>query len=45
LIESRQTKDDLKLPTDDQLLAQIKVGFDEGKDLVVKKKSIKMVYL
>ena len=35
LTESRHTKDDLKLPTDEQLLAQIKAGFDEGKDLVV----------
>ena len=35
LTKSGQTKDDLKLPTDEQLLAQIKAGFDEGKDLVV----------
>lgn len=35
LTESGGTKDDLKLPTDDSLLKQIKEGFEEGKDLVV----------
>ncbi|MFS7959301.1 putative ribosomal protein L2, domain 2 [Helianthus anomalus] len=35
LTESGGTKDDLKLPTDDSLLTQIKDGFNEGKDLVV----------
>ncbi|KAG1326574.1 Eukaryotic translation initiation factor 5A [Cocos nucifera] len=35
LTESGNTKDDLKLPTDETLLAQIKDGFAEGKDLVV----------
>ncbi|KAG6551184.1 hypothetical protein Mapa_007420 [Marchantia paleacea] len=35
LTESGDTKDDLRLPTDDQLLTQIKEGFGEGKDLVV----------
>ncbi|XP_076889579.1 eukaryotic translation initiation factor 5A-like [Bidens hawaiensis] len=35
LTESGGTKDDLKLPTDDTLLTQIKDGFNEGKDLVV----------
>ncbi|KAJ0674299.1 putative ribosomal protein L2, domain 2 [Helianthus annuus] len=35
LTESGGTKDDLKLPTDDTLLTQIKDGFAEGKDLVV----------
>ncbi|KAK9271575.1 hypothetical protein L1049_001936 [Liquidambar formosana] len=29
------TKDDLRLPTDDNLLMQIKAGFGEGKYLVV----------
>ncbi|URE45606.1 saccharopine dehydrogenase, partial [Musa troglodytarum] len=35
LTESGNTKDDLKLPTDENLLAQLKDGFAEGKDLVV----------
>ncbi|CAL9185131.1 unnamed protein product [Musa hybrid cultivar] len=35
LTENGNTKDDLKLPTDETLLAQIKDGFAEGKDLVV----------
>ncbi|CAH9119844.1 unnamed protein product [Cuscuta europaea] len=35
LMDNGETKDDLKLPTDDALLAQIKVGFEEGKELVV----------
>ncbi|KAG8093220.1 hypothetical protein GUJ93_ZPchr0012g19195 [Zizania palustris] len=35
LTENGNTKDDLKLPTDDSLLSQIKDGFGEGKDLVV----------
>lgn len=35
LKENGVTKDDLRLPTDDQLLAQMKDGFAEGKDLVV----------
>ncbi|BBG94298.1 eukaryotic elongation factor 5A-1 [Prunus dulcis] len=35
LTENGNTKDDLRLPTDDSLLTQIKDGFGEGKDLVV----------
>ncbi|KAF0907150.1 hypothetical protein E2562_015673 [Oryza meyeriana var. granulata] len=35
LTENGNTKDDLRLPTDDNLLGQIKAGFAEGKDLVV----------
>lgn len=35
LTESGDTKDDLRLPTDDALLTQIKEGFDAGKDLVL----------
>ncbi|XP_057481996.1 mitotic checkpoint protein BUB3.3-like [Actinidia eriantha] len=35
LTENGNTKDDLKLPTDENLLTQIKDGFGEGKDLVV----------
>ncbi|KAE9465242.1 hypothetical protein C3L33_02850, partial [Rhododendron williamsianum] len=35
LTENGNTKDDLRLPTDDTLLTQIKDGFGEGKDLVV----------
>ncbi|KAL2664607.1 hypothetical protein AAZV13_02G170700 [Glycine max] len=35
LTDNGNTKDDLKLPTDEALLAQIKDGFSEGKDLVV----------
>jgi translation initiation factor 5A len=35
LTDSGDTKDDLRLPTDDQLLTQLKEGFAEGKDLVV----------
>ncbi|KAL0363377.1 UNVERIFIED_CONTAM: Eukaryotic translation initiation factor 5A [Sesamum calycinum] len=33
--ESGNTKDYFKLPTDENLLNQIKSGFEEGKDLVV----------
>ncbi|RRT55962.1 hypothetical protein GW17_00020070 [Ensete ventricosum] len=35
LTENGNTKDDLKLPTDEALLTQLKDGFAEGKDLVV----------
>lgn len=35
LTENGSTKDDLRLPTDENLLSQIKDGFAEGKDLVV----------
>uniref|UniRef100_A0A0E0KJ91 Translation initiation factor 5A C-terminal domain-containing protein n=1 Tax=Oryza punctata TaxID=4537 RepID=A0A0E0KJ91_ORYPU len=35
LTESGGTKDDLRLPTDEALLTQIKDGFAEGKDLIV----------
>ncbi|KAK6912497.1 Translation elongation factor, IF5A C-terminal [Dillenia turbinata] len=35
LTDSGGTKDDLRLPTDENLLSQIKDGFAEGKDLVV----------
>ncbi|GKU87200.1 hypothetical protein SLEP1_g1643 [Rubroshorea leprosula] len=35
LTENGNTKDDLRLPTDENLLGQIKDGFAEGKDLVV----------
>ena len=35
LTENGNTKDDLRLPTDDTLLAQVKDGFAEGKDLVL----------
>ena len=35
LTENGNTKDDLRLPTDDNLLSQIKDGFADGKDLVV----------
>jgi len=35
LTENGNTKDDLRLPTDDSLLTQIKDGFGDGKDLVV----------
>ncbi|MBA0730551.1 hypothetical protein Golax_023102 [Gossypium laxum] len=35
LTDSGDTKDDLRLPTDENLLKQIKDGFGEGKDLVV----------
>ncbi|KAM7251787.1 hypothetical protein ACFE04_023670 [Oxalis oulophora] len=35
LTDSGDTKDDLRLPTDDALLKQLKDGFAEGKDLVV----------
>ncbi|GER29170.1 eukaryotic translation initiation factor 5A [Striga asiatica] len=35
LTENGNTKDDLRLPTDENLLSQIKSGFEEGKDLVV----------
>lgn len=35
LTDSGDTKDDLRLPTDDQLLSTIKDGFAEGKDLIL----------
>ncbi|CAH2066350.1 unnamed protein product [Thlaspi arvense] len=35
LTDNGSTKDDLKLPTDETLLTQLKAGFDEGKDIVV----------
>ncbi|ESQ34294.1 hypothetical protein EUTSA_v10008974mg [Eutrema salsugineum] len=35
LTDSGGTKDDLKLPTDDNLAALMKSGFEEGKDVVV----------
>ncbi|OEL19725.1 Eukaryotic translation initiation factor 5A [Dichanthelium oligosanthes] len=35
LTESGNTKDDLKLPTDENLLAQIKSGYDDGKDIIL----------
>ncbi|KAE8661433.1 Eukaryotic translation initiation factor 5A [Hibiscus syriacus] len=35
LTESGNTKDDLRLPTEEPLLTQIKCGFGEGKDLIV----------
>ncbi|CAA7045527.1 unnamed protein product [Microthlaspi erraticum] len=35
LTDNGSTKDDLKLPTDEALLQQIKSGFEDGKDLVV----------
>ncbi|KAL3353035.1 hypothetical protein AABB24_020832, partial [Solanum stoloniferum] len=35
LTENGNTKDDLRLPTDDALLTQVKGGFEEGKDLVL----------
>ncbi|CAN6184261.1 unnamed protein product [Urochloa humidicola] len=35
LTSDGNTKDDLRLPTDETLLGQIKDGFAEGKDLVV----------
>ncbi|XP_042055864.1 mitotic checkpoint protein BUB3.3-like [Salvia splendens] len=35
LTDNGNTKDDLRLPTDEALLTQIKDGFAEGKDLVV----------
>ncbi|XP_042390149.1 eukaryotic translation initiation factor 5A-2-like isoform X1 [Zingiber officinale] len=35
LTETGNTKDDLRLPTDENLVTQIKDGFAEGKDLVV----------
>lgn len=35
LTDSGDTKDDLHLPNDDQLVSQIKDGFAEGKDLIV----------
>nr|CAB3451682.1 unnamed protein product [Digitaria exilis] len=35
LTESGNTKDDLKLPTDENLQAQIKSGYDDGKDLIL----------
>ncbi|GMN56992.1 hypothetical protein TIFTF001_026107 [Ficus carica] len=33
--DNGNTEDDLRLPTDESLLSQIKDGFVEGKDLVV----------
>ncbi|KAM1419763.1 hypothetical protein ACFXTO_023276 [Malus domestica] len=35
LTDNVNTKDDLRLLTDDSLLTQIKDGFNDGKDLVV----------
>ncbi|CAI9102571.1 OLC1v1000861C1 [Oldenlandia corymbosa var. corymbosa] len=35
LTDSGDTKDDLRLPTDEVLLKQIQDGFKEGKDLIV----------
>ncbi|KAF3636983.1 Eukaryotic translation initiation factor 5A-4 [Capsicum annuum] len=35
LTENGNTKDDLRLPTDDTLLSQVKGGFEEGKDLIL----------
>ncbi|GLJ12538.1 hypothetical protein SUGI_0193120 [Cryptomeria japonica] len=35
LTDSGDTKDDLRLPTDEQLLSTIKDGFAEGKDLIL----------
>ncbi|PHU30568.1 Eukaryotic translation initiation factor 5A-4 [Capsicum chinense] len=35
LTENGNTKDDLRLPTDDTLLSQVKGGFEEGKDLML----------
>ncbi|KAG2322680.1 hypothetical protein Bca52824_015893 [Brassica carinata] len=35
LTDNGSTKDDLKLPTDEALLTQLKSGFEEGKDIVV----------
>nr|GMD81482.1 eukaryotic translation initiation factor 5A-4 [Ipomoea batatas] len=35
LTENGNTKDDLRLPTDEALLGQIRGGFDEGKDLIL----------
>ncbi|XP_042963345.1 eukaryotic translation initiation factor 5A-2-like [Carya illinoinensis] len=35
LMDNGDTKDDLRLPTDDNLLGKIKDGFGEGKDLVL----------
>ncbi|KAG7013116.1 Eukaryotic translation initiation factor 5A-4 [Cucurbita argyrosperma subsp. argyrosperma] len=35
LTDSGNTKDDLRLPSDESLLSQIKDGFAEGKDLIV----------
>lgn len=35
LTDNGSTKDDLKLPTDETLLTQLKNGFEEGKDIVV----------
>jgi len=35
LTSDGNTKDDLRLPTDETLVAQIKEGFESGKDLVV----------
>ncbi|KAL0420964.1 UNVERIFIED_CONTAM: Eukaryotic translation initiation factor 5A-2 [Sesamum latifolium] len=35
LTDNGNTKDDLRLPTDENLLSQIKDGFADGKDLVV----------
>uniref|UniRef100_A0A0D6R6J9 Eukaryotic translation initiation factor 5A n=1 Tax=Araucaria cunninghamii TaxID=56994 RepID=A0A0D6R6J9_ARACU len=35
LTDNGETKDDLRLPSDDQLLSTIKDGFAEGKDLIL----------
>ncbi|CAE6231721.1 unnamed protein product [Arabidopsis arenosa] len=34
LTDNGSTTDDLKLPTDEALLTQLKNGFEEGKDIV-----------
>ena len=33
--EAGNTKDDLRLPTDDELAKEIQTAFDDGKELVV----------
>ncbi|RLM84485.1 hypothetical protein C2845_PM04G00550 [Panicum miliaceum] len=35
LTENGNTKDDLKLPNDENLQAQIKSGYDDGKDIIL----------
>ncbi|CAM0151706.1 unnamed protein product [Urochloa decumbens] len=35
LTENGNTKDDLRLPTDEALQAQIRSGYEEGKDIIV----------
>ncbi|KAG0612810.1 hypothetical protein M758_6G053900 [Ceratodon purpureus] len=44
LTDSGDTKDDLRLPTDDALLKQLKEGFTDGKDLVVTVMSVMGVW-